>query len=60
MRDHDPRNAGFEADDTATAGDSLADESVRALEAEDAHWSRPSLRRLGCWDDVHERPTLVP
>jgi hypothetical protein len=57
MRDHDPSNAAFDADDALSGADGVAP-SVRDLEVGDNErgYSRPSLRYI----DIHERPTLVP
>ncbi|MBX3205971.1 MAG: hypothetical protein KF764_12945 [Labilithrix sp.] len=63
MRDHDPRNARFDADDTTDSDGGLALGSVRDLGAEDdARWPRSSSHRSarGCVEDVHDRPTFVP
>lgn len=61
MRDHDPRNATYESNHTAT-GAEAAYESVRDLPiSEEAPWSRPSLGRASLGSlDVHDRPTFVP
>ncbi len=61
MRDHDPRDARFDSDDTGMGSDAPY-ESVRDLEpAEEARWSRPSVARLSLGSlDIHDRPTFVP
>ncbi|MCW5835829.1 MAG: hypothetical protein KIS78_25750 [Labilithrix sp.] len=58
MRDHDPQNASFDADDTTDHEDRRAG----ARESADGTTRPRSSRRiaLGCAQDVHDRPTLVP